>query len=269
MWFWDISDWFGRSGPYLLNAEHITFLVLVTLGGGILLPLLLRKAKRKTIHTVLIALWAFALVIDLIKWGSIWIDDIINHEAFNVGGQLPLHFCSMFLFIMPFALFAKNEKLKMAATNFVCTVSMVMGYMALYLSTWMMNNFSLFSFPGMHTMLYHAVLFVCPMIMLLTGYYQPKWKDMFGGMAVFGVIAAIMIAFDNIFVVDYMYLYDESSLGTFHFISQNVPHRLVWTLIAVLGYVGTIAIMHSLIMGIKTLVAKHKNKSIKIKTNQQ
>ncbi len=261
MWFWDVGDWFGRSGPYLFNAEHIIFLVLVTFVGGIFLPLLLRKAEEKTIRKILIGLWIFALVIDIIKWGSIWVDDIVNHEEFSVGGQLPLHFCSMFLYVMPFMLFCKNQKVKTAVANFICTVSMLMGYMAMYLSTWMMNNFSLFSFPGMHTMLYHAVLFIVPMIMLITGYYKPKWKDMLGGMAVFGIIAVIMIIFDNIFTVDYMYLYDESSLGTFHFISQNVPHRFIWTGIAVLGYLASVALILSCIMGIQKLCCKSKKVS--------
>ena len=256
--FFNATDWFGREGNFLFSPEHIIFIVLAT-ALGILLPLMLRKKSTKTIKGVLIGLWVFALVFDLLKWGNIWICDITGADTFKLASHLPLHFCSMFLYVAPIALFAKNQKLKTAATNFVCTVSMLMGYMSLFLSTAMMSSYSLFSFNGMHTMVYHAILFIFPMTMLLTRFYKPKWKDMLGGIVVVLIICAIMITFDNIFAVDYMYLYDESTLGVFHFISQNVP-RVVWIVIAVLGYVASVALIHSIVMGILALCKKKSEK---------
>ena len=110
-------DWLGRATDFSVNflyaPEYIVFFVIVTLT-AIILPILLRRASEKTVRTVLISMWAFALVIDVFRWSIGWIYDAINDIPLQIGSGLPLHTCSMLMITAPVAIFSKNEKIKTA-----------------------------------------------------------------------------------------------------------------------------------------------------------
>ena len=176
----------------------------------------------------------------------------------RLGSILPLYTCSMFLYIMPIALFAKREKIKTAALNFMCTMMLPLGFVSMFLSLMMTVGCSLFSFYGLHTLIYHSMLYIVPMVILITGYYKPKWKDVWSGLLLFACIVAVVLTFDTICKVDYMYLYDGSTFTVVSFITNAVPHRLVWTAILLVCYFVIMVATQALILGIIKLVNKKK-----------
>ena len=93
---------------------------------------------------------------------------------------------------------------------------------------------------------------------VITHYRLAKKGDMWLGLIVFAVIATPTFIFDSIFAVDYMYIYDGSTLEPFKALAAIMPHRLVWTLVAVAGYVGITAIFQFSAIGIRTLYNKSK-----------
>ena len=255
--FFTARDWFGRTDDsFLFNFEHITFIVLAFVI-GIALPLILRRAKvsQKTVHIVLIALWVATVVWDLTKW--IWgmIPVFKGIESFNVASGMPFHTCSVYMFVAPFALFAKG-KVRTAASSFLTELSLITGFVSLILSFAMMNHYSVFSFYGLHTMVYHSILYIMPMTMLITGYYKPQKRDFLYGFAAFMIVFAVIFTFDNIYKTDYMYIYDGSTFEIFKVVSENVPHRLVWTVLAVAAYFVIIVVSHLVILGIQKLCRK-------------
>lgn len=246
--FFSTRDWLGRTDEsFLFNFEHIAFIVMAFII-GIVLPLILRKAKvsRKTVHIVLICLWASCVVWDLVKWLWGMIPVFKGIEGFNVASGMPFHTCSVFMFVAPFALFAKG-KVRTAASSFLTELSLITGFVSLILSFAMMNCYSVFSFYGLHTMVYHSILYIMPMTMLITGYYKPQKKDFLYGFVAFLVVFVIIFTFNNIYHTDYMYTYDGSTFEIFKSISQNV-HRHVWTLLSVAAYFIIIVVSHVVIM---------------------
>ncbi|MBR5773985.1 MAG: YwaF family protein [Clostridia bacterium] len=246
--FFSTRDWFGRTDEsFLFNTEHIAFIVIAFIV-GIALPLILRKARvsQKTIHRVLVGLWLSCVIWDLVKWLWGMIPVFKGIESFNVASGMPFHTCSVYMFVAPFALFARG-KVRTAASSFLTELSLITGFVSLILSFAMMNCYSVFSFYGMHTMVYHSILYIMPMTMLITGYYKPQKKDFLYGFAAFMVVFAVIFTFDNIYKTDYMYIYDGSTFEIFKVISQNVPHRLVWTVLAVIAYFLIIVISHLVI----------------------
>lgn len=255
--FFSARDWFGRTDEsFLFNFEHIVFIVMAFII-GIVLPLVLRRAKvsRKTVHIVLIALWVATVVWDLVKWLWGMIPVFKGLESFNVASGMPFHTCSVYMFVAPFALFAKG-KVRTAASSFLTELSLITGFVSLILSFAMMNCYSVFSFYGLHTMVYHSILYIMPMTMLITGYYKPQKKDFLYGFVAFMVVFAVIFTFDNIYKTDYMYIYDGSTFEIFKVISENVPHRLVWTVLAVMAYFIIIVVSHFVILGIQKLCDK-------------
>ena len=256
-------DWLGRatdnSVNFLFAPEYIVFFIIATLT-AILLPIFLRRVSDKTVRKVMIGLWIFALVIDVIRWSVGWIYDAINGNPMHVGSALPLHTCSALMYIAPIALFCKNEKVKTAVCNFFCTINLFGGIVGMYVGTAIMWTYSMTSFYGPEHMIYHAIAIILPLIMLVTGYYKPKKNDMWLGLIVFAIIAIPIFIFDNIFGVDYMYIYDGSTLEPFKAIANAMPHRLIWTLVACIGYALLIVIIQSIAIGIRTLYTKIKAK---------
>ena len=258
MEFFRKEDWFNREGPYFYNAEHIIFIILA-LATCVAVPLLLRKKSPKTIKIVLICLWATALALDLIKYVQWWIGDAIGYGPFSVGTELPLYTCSIFLYAVPVALFVRNDLIKRSLCAFLCTISLFGGLINFFLSFTLINN-SLFSFYGLHTCLYHMMLLLVPMIMLITGYYRPQWRDFVNAFVVFAIVAAPVFIFNCIFTTDYMYLYDGSDLAPFAVIADAMPHHLLWTVVVTLGYALVCIMVLACEIGITKLVALIKNR---------
>ena len=256
--FFSARDWFGRTDEsFLFNFEHITFIVVAFIV-GIVLPLLMRRAgaSRRTVHRVLVGLWLACVIWDVVKWLWGMIPVFKGLESFNVASGMPFHTCSVFMFVAPFALFAKKPAIRTAASSFLTELSLITGFVSLILSFAMMNCYSVFSFYGLHTMVYHSILYVMPMAMLITGYYKPKKWDFMRGFAAFMIVFAIIFTFDNIYKTDYMYIYDGSTFEIFKVVSENVPHRLVWTVLAVMAYFIIIVVSHLVIMGMQRLCGK-------------
>lgn len=260
-WFFDAQDWFGRTGSFYFSLEHIIFIIVATIL-CLIIPLMLKNKSRNSIRTFLICIWGIVVLYDILKWSSWWYTVFKDGERFidKIGSHLPLHTCSMFMYVAPLAFFPRNKTIKTAAMNFLCTINLVVGYMSLYLSSAMMSYYSVFSFNGLHTLLYHTLITLVPMVMLITGYYKPKWKDIWKGFTLFLIIAAVVFTIDNIFKIDYMYLYDQKSLGIFNFIADLLPHRLIWTVVALAGYFGMAAISLGIILLFRKISDKHKFK---------
>ena len=205
--FFTNPDWFGRPGPFAYNADYIVFIIL-SIALAFVFPILLRKAKQKTVKTALIVLWGIAVLLDTVKYGYSMIINLSNGVQGLGNYDIPLWTCSMFLYLMPFVLFCKNERISRACSAFICTISFFAG----------MVNFaipcddSLFSFYGMHKTVYHYVLMLTPAIMLATGYIKLKIKDIVGIMVVFIAFAIPVYVFNAAYAQDYMFTYDGSWL---------------------------------------------------------
>ncbi len=254
------TDLFGRVDQnFLFAPEYLIFFAIVTVI-AVVLPIMLRRAKPKTVKIIMISLWAFALAYDIVRWFFWTGSDIADGGDFGVGARLPLHTCSTFWYTAPLALFLKDGKLKRALCSYLCTINLFGGIVGMYLGTAMMNSYSFFSFWGNEHMVYHAIVIIMPLIMLVTSFYKPEGKDYILGFLVFLAIGIPTFIFNTIFKTDYMYTYDGSTLDPFKWLAEMMPHRLLWTLVAVIGYFLLALLFHYAAVGIRTLHEKVKNK---------
>lgn len=253
--FFTKPDWFNRPGPYKFTLEHFLF-IIVTILFAIGFCFLLRKKDKKVIKTVLIVLWAVAVGVEIGYYAITYYISINIEHHWNFQTQLPLHSCSMFMYIFPIAMWAKHPIIKRAANNFLIVVNMIMGFITLFVGC-PSPGYSVFSFPGQQILIYHALIFVVPLIMVVTNYYDLKKNDYRFGIGLFVILALAIWTFDAISGSDYFYIYDGKNFGVLYEISENVPH-LVWTLITVSCYIITALIIHFLIFGIKYFIAKKK-----------
>ena len=144
------------------------------------------------------------------------------------------------------------------ARNFLVIINMIIGFITLFVGVPPVGS-SVYSFVGMHSLLIHVVIVIVPLIMVATNYYDIQLQDFKYGLAAFGILGVTMWIFDAITGCDYFYFYDGHTFPVFKFISENV-HHLVWTLIVVSCYAITGLATHFLIIGIKHLINKQKEK---------
>lgn len=233
--FFGVPDWFGRPEPYGFSIERI-ILVSICIFLCIFLPIKL-KNKLKATKKVLIGLWITALVIDIIKYIFYNAYCIKNNLEFS-RLELPLWTCTIYLFVLPLSLFSKNQKVQNACKAFICSISMMGGF-----ANFLFPTESLFSFMGLHTFIYHFILFITPIIMLATGVYKPELKHAKGAILIFIIYAVPVFIFDNLFQQDYMFIYNGTWFGPLADLASLMPHRLVWTVVSLIGHFAVATLM--------------------------
>ena len=259
MYFFYQPDWLNRQPPYAFQWDHFLFIGIIMLN-AVGLCFLLHGKKEKTIKIVLISLWGFYILIQIIYYCLVYGQSINfpDKYPFNIEIMLPLHSCLMFMYVFPFAIFVKNKLIKTAASNFLVVVNMIMGFITLFVGC-PPGGHSALSFFGFHTFIYHGIDVIVPLIMITTGFYDIRKKDIYCGLTLFGILAITIWIFDAISGCDYFYFYDGHTFPVFSFISDNVPN-IVWTLIVTSCYVITAFATHFAVIGIKYLVNKRKLK---------
>ena len=258
MEFFTSHDWLNRGlSSYAFQWDHIVF-ILVLVGLGVFLSLFLRKKSKKTIKIVMIVLWALGTALEISYYTYNYVMcavDPANHQ-FTIDGNLPLHSCLMFFYLFPFAIFSKNRIIKLATSNFIVIVNMIMGFITLFVGC-PSAGYAALSFDGVQILTYHGIIVIVPLIMVVTNYYDLQKDDWKYGLSLFGILSTFIWIFDAAFGCDYFFFYDGHKFPAFKFISENV-HHLVWTLIVVSCYVITAFATHFLIVGIKYLIKKKK-----------
>ena len=247
--FFTNPDWFGRPGPFAYNLEYIIAIVIL-ISLSFVLPIFLRKKEEKTINKFLIVLWGIAVAFDLTKYGYGLISAIKNGPITSMGNlDLPLWTCSMFLYLMPFVLFGKKGKFSRACAAFICTISFFAGIVNFAIPA----EESLFSFYGMHKIIYHYILMLVPAIMLGTGYFKLKFKDIASVMATFIIFGIPVYIFNAIYHQDYMFTYDGSFLPIdVSFISS----KPLYTFLILIVYALLALLVISIDVGIRKLASK-------------
>lgn len=263
----DSHDWLGRPGPFLNNLEYLLFYLAFAIFSVVLIVILKRKNNPKLTRIVLMVIYFVSVTIDMIKLYALSLDG-----EFNVGGDMLLYICSLFLYTMPFALFAKG-KLKDAACTYVCTIS-VFGAIMNFVVPGVVDRNSLFSFWGLHTTIYHLNLLLVPAIMLITRYHTLKWKDFGWAFLMFFVVTIPALFFNFMAKTDWMYLRVGSGLPL-PFVEPLVEKiGGLWTIVAYAGYALIEAIMLSIFWGLDKLIVLIKTKidqrkASKTQTTQQ
>ena len=251
--FYDL-DWLNREPPYAFQWDHLLFIAIAMIL-GVALALFLRKKDHKIVKTVLICIWGFYCLMQIVYYPIKW-----SQGSFDKDTMLPLHSCLMFMYVFPFAMFSKNKIIKTAACNFLVVVNMIMGFITLFVGC--PGEASALSYFGLHTLIYHSIDVIVPLIMLVTKIYDIQKKDILYGLAVFGILSAFIYVFDIVTGCDYFYFYDGHVFPAFKFISENVPHHILWSLLIISCYVITAVAMHFMIIGIKYLINKNKKESV-------
>ena len=153
----------------LFTPLHIVFMIVLTIGVP-LLAFILRKMDKKKMKVLFIVLWITISTLEVVK--IIW-ESCTNPNGFEVTGILPLYICSIFMYIMPFAIWSKEGSfLRRMSCSYICTINLIGGLVNFVYPANVLSNYSCISFAGLHTLFYHGTMVFVALLMLFSNYYN-------------------------------------------------------------------------------------------------
>ncbi len=186
-------------GFSLYGPEHIPALVILAILSAVIVTLGCRMTKRSR-GLLLKVLAALMVAMEVIK-------DLVlgNMGSFSVG-YLPLHLCSLDMFICLYAAWHPDSD---GAGQLVWALCLSGGMAALLFPDW--TRFPVIHFQSIHSFVYHAMLVQFSLISVITGQIRPRverlWKVL-----LFLVIAAVPIYGINVVLhTNYMFLLEPVS----------------------------------------------------------
>lgn len=123
---------------------------------------------------------------------------------FSLKTVLPLYFCSMFLYSSLIAVISKNPTIKLIG-NAGLMSGTVGGFFGIFFSP-SLKYYSVIHFFGLHTLIYHAVMIYCGILILMNNYYIPKLKDIFYSSVIILILTIAALIANRLFNANYMYI---------------------------------------------------------------
>ena len=251
--------------------KHITgVLWLCTLIAAALVALLVVRKKRGLgeafDRAVIRYAWIFTVAWEIVKTVR-----LINYEDYGPVGYYPLwmapfHLCSMAFYVYPILFSAKRSRVEDGVKAYAYTVlmigaliSLVMPGAAGLLGT--VDNWSL-CFDNIlpyQTWLYHGSLLFVSLYMVLSGFYAPRFRDIYKGTAVAVVTAAFAQTLNYVLEgsgADYMTLrYGKGN--PFAFLLQGETPILYYLVLSGI-VVGGMSLIIAATIGVKAIARKRR-----------
>ncbi len=251
----------GYHGQDFWGTAHTVFMVLACLA-IILVPIFLRKTKEKNVDLFLKVLSIVIPVLELVKitWETVW--DLKVVGSFNWGGLLPLYTCSMFIFVLPFAAWAKG-KVKRAAVAWLSTIGIFAGLTNFFLPP-ILNTYPFWTLATFTSLNFHFWMVFTGVFLGVTGYYKAKWSDIITAWLPLAIFSVIVIPANYILQAqghypDYMLYMHGNGAPVLPQISQffiDNGLQFIYTLIMVFGYMLIGAIFVAIYQGCYALGRK-------------
>ncbi len=162
----------------LFSPLHLVF-AGVLLAAVVIFAIILSKKSEKTRKAVLLSLWGFFLVMEIVKF---FYEAYSGRQVFfEWGGVLPFYPCSVFLYTIPFC-FSKKRAVRLAACGYLFTIGLIGATVNFVYPVNILQNYSCISFMGFHTLFFHATMLFSMLVLLLSGYHNyrslTKWREL-------------------------------------------------------------------------------------------
>lgn len=264
------EDLNGYHGQDYMGIGQFAFLGVAVVA-IVLLCIFLRKISHKKIDVLLKVLAIAIPVLEVTKIVVETVCDINHGHGFNYSGLMPLYTCSLFIYVLPIAAFAKG-KVREIALSFLTTMSIFAGLTNFVMAA-ILQYYPFFNFHTFVSLHFHFWMTFLGVFLISTKYYVPKWKDALIGLIPLFVLSLIVVPVNYIFKFDYMFFYRGDGAPLLPDISKffanikilGISLRPIYTLFVYLIYM----IINAIIVGIVRLICfiKHNTESKRSSVN--
>ncbi|MCR5426329.1 MAG: YwaF family protein [Lachnospiraceae bacterium] len=199
-YFWMQQDDIPQEVGYPLFGKEHLLSVFVTLALAGLAVAGFRKMRRERQEKVLKAIPPFMLALELFK-------DLFLASVGRFGvGYLPLHFCSLGLFVFFLREYLPWEKCKAFFGEIAFVLILPGSLFALFDADWT-ELYPVLNFINLHSYLWHGVLVLYPMLLVTTGRIHPSIRHIHWNLLYLAVVVPPIYAFDRHFHCNYFFIH--------------------------------------------------------------
>ena len=243
----------GYHGQDYMGIGQIIFLI-ISIRAIILISIFLRKISHKKIDVFLKILAIAIPILEVLKIAIESYYDIKAGHGFNFSGLLPLYTCSLFIYTLPVAAFAKGRA-KECCLAFLTTIGIFAG-LTNFLMAPILNTYPFFNFHTFVSLNFNFWMVFTGIFLIATKYYVPKWIDILKGLIPLTILSLFAIPVNYLLSahygwgVDYMLYYCGNGAPLLPDIANslaNIGLRPVFTCLVYLMYIAITAIIVSII----------------------
>lgn len=235
----------------------IPIALCITLALSFIICFFTRKCSKKIRLIPLITISIIVWILEIAK-------QIINiAEGYDLWA-IPLHFCSLFLYIFPLASFAKG---KLQNYGSIMTIACFVAFAIIYFSnpTSVISNATdniFASFHSAHTFIYHQLIFLFFFILIGSKLYTPTKLDYLYGVLTIVIYATISVPVAHFLDVNFCTILssDIEFLENLRLQNGQILYTFVLIMIGIVGTTLIIAAVH-LIHFLKNKLSKKFKKA--------
>ncbi len=234
--FWYVEvDLPDGVGFFIFDSTHV--LILLVAFTIIILSALI-YCKNRGIRRYFLLIVAFALPI--LEAGKILFLVISNHM--NLG-YLPLHLCSLSIWLYPLFVVLKPGIIKECIGDFCCIVLLPAALMAILFPDWTM--YPIISFMSLYSFLWHTIQILLPICLLCSGEVRPILMHIWRSDLLFFLFSVPVGIFDYLTSYNYWFLLRPIS-GT--------PLETIYQTAGAAGYLPLLALTAAIVVLFTQLV---------------
>jgi len=236
----------------LFSTPHICYIILATIF-TVVFGIIFRKTSHKKIDVFIKVLSIVMVLFETTKisWESYY--DITTGHGFNYFGLLPLYTCSLFIYSMLLAGWAKG-KVKRTCLSFITTISMLSGFIGMIYCNGL-NFYPFWTFGAFYSLFFHFIMFFTGFFLLITGYVKLEWKDIYIALIPMLFLAVVAIPVNYAIRSDYMLIYEAGGVPLMDKLAEVMAGagiRFLFTIIMLASYM----ILSAVVVGLSKLIYK-------------
>lgn len=247
---------------------HIMFIGLIAIT-TVLLCIFFKNASDKTIRKICLISWIIIVVLEIVKeveYSSYFENELLLWDY--PWYIFPFQLCSTPLYILPFIIFIKNEKIQQYFIAYMMTFSLF-GGLAVY--AYPNDVFTSTTVINFQTMIHHGIQVILGIFLVVVYRKKYDYKFYLKGLPVFVALSIIAMilnismyhifqakGLDDTFNMFFVSPYFECTLPVLSAIYPKVPY-IVFLLIYNIGF----GIVSAIIFGLQKLILKLSTKELK------
>lgn len=253
-----MSDFFGIGG-YKRPAEgyfswqHIVFsviLMVLMIGLAVFLGLRERRREHSSKNRVMIVTAKVLIVTEAFKYTVLGIKAGIECDPDWWTIQLPLFLCSIQLFTIPLAAFAKG-RLKDASLDFVMLFGVLGAVLGIFGAAQNYENYPVISFNNVISGLTHIIAGFASLYIMISGMGRLLLKNIYITFTILFGLCGLALTANALF--DYNYMFLRRGDGTpydilYNLVGGNSVLYPVGVIALFLLYIGAFYLVHELIL---------------------
>lgn len=185
------------SGFSLFGPEHLVTLILILV---FLITIIVLFNKTGTQKRVII----FRIIAVVLPVLEMWkIIMLLSCNRMDKG-HLPLHLCSMAIYIYPIIIFTNNERVRETLSEISAITLLPAAVSALLFPDWTM--YSILNFYCIHAFIWHSLQVLFPILCIINGWCTPSVRNIWKNSIFLLVCGMIIWLFDRAMSCNYWFL---------------------------------------------------------------